>query len=108
MRAFGSTSGKQKVIAGQAQLGLTGTTDGTLDGLGLVILEDDKMLQAADNLVPIVNTESAGDAQIAEVLNALAAVLTTEDLAGLNQKVDGEREKPADVAQDYLTDKGLA
>jgi len=105
---FGSTSGKQKVIAGQAQLGLTGTTDGTLDGLGLVILEDDKMLQAADNLVPIVNTESAGDAQIAEVLNALAAVLTTEDLAGLNQKVDGEREKPADVAQDYLTDKGLA
>ena len=88
-------------------MGLTGTTDGTLDGLGLVILEDDKMLQAADNLVPIVNTESAGDAQIAEALNALADVLTTEDLAGLNQKVDGERQEAADVAQEYLMDKSL-
>jgi osmoprotectant transport system substrate-binding protein len=104
---FGSTSGKQKVLAGQAQLGLTGTTDGTLDGLGLVILEDDKKLQAADNLVPIVNAKEAGDAEIAGVLNGLADVLTTEDLARLNLKVDGERQQPAAVAQEYLEEKSL-
>ena len=104
---FGSATGKQKVVDGDAQLGLTGTTDGTLEGLGLVILEDDKKLQAADNLVPIVNTEEAGDPEIAEALNALSEALTTEDLATLNGKVDGERQKPEDVAREFLVEKGL-
>lgn len=104
---FGSATGKQKVVDGDAQLGLTGTTDGTLEALGLVLLEDDKKLQAADNLVPIVNTESASDPEIAEALNALSAELTTEDLAELNAKVDGERQKAEDVAREYLEGKGL-
>lgn len=104
---FGSATGKQKVVDGDAQLGLSGTTDGTLEGLGLVVLEDDKELQAADNLIPVVNTESAGDEQVAQTLNALAEVLTTEDLTNLNSQVDGERLLPEDVAKDYLTEKGL-
>jgi osmoprotectant transport system substrate-binding protein len=104
---FGSATGKQKVVDGEAQLGLTGTTDGTLEGLGLVVLEDDQNLQAADNLVPIVNTEQAGDPEIAEVLNTLSEVLTTEDLAEMNGKVDGERQQAADVAREYLEEKGL-
>jgi osmoprotectant transport system substrate-binding protein len=104
---FGSATGKQKVLAGQAQLGLTGTTDGTLDGLGLVLLEDDQKLQVADNLVPIVNAKEAGEPDIADALNQLADVLTTEDLAQLNLRVDAERQKPADVVGDYLADKKL-
>lgn len=104
---FGSLTGKQKVVNGTAQLGLTGTTDGTLEGLGLVVLEDDKKLQAADNLVPVVNTESASDPKIAEALNKLADTLTTADLTELNAKVDGERQKPEDVARDYLESKNL-
>ncbi len=104
---FGSATGKQKVVDGDAQIGLTGTTDGTLEGLGLVVLEDDMNLQAADNLVPIVNTEDASDEKVAETLNQLASVLTTEDLTELNAKVDGERQKPADVAKEYLESKDL-
>jgi osmoprotectant transport system substrate-binding protein len=104
---FGSTQTKQAVEDGTAQLGLVGTTDGTLDQFDLVILEDDKHLQLADNLVPFVNAKSAGDPAIAEALNKLANVLTTEDLSQLNLKVDGERMEPADVAQAYLKEKGL-
>ncbi|MFB9377501.1 ABC transporter substrate-binding protein [Kineococcus gynurae] len=104
---YGSASAKQKVVDGAAQLGETGTTDGTLDALGLVLLEDDKNLQAADNLVPIVNTEKASDPKIADALNKLAPVLTTEDLAELNLKVDAQRERPADVAKEWLEEKGL-
>jgi osmoprotectant transport system substrate-binding protein len=104
---LGSATGKQKVLAGQAQLGLTGTTDGTLDGLGLVRLEDDKKLQPADNVVPIVNAKEAADPQIAEALNQLADVLTTADLAKLNLEVEGERQKPADAAAEYLASKKL-
>lgn len=104
---FGSTQTKQAVKEGTAQLGLVGTTDGTLDQFGLVILEDDKHLQLADNLVPFVNAQSASDPAIANALNQLATVLTTEDLAQLNLQVDGERMEPADVAQAYLKNKGL-
>jgi osmoprotectant transport system substrate-binding protein len=54
---FGSVQNKEAVTSGKAQLGLSGTTDGTLGALGLVVLEDDQQLQNADNLVPVVNAE---------------------------------------------------
>ena len=45
------------MIDGEAQLGQTGTLDGTLDDQGLVLLEDDRGIQPAQNLVPAVSTE---------------------------------------------------
>jgi osmoprotectant transport system substrate-binding protein len=104
---FGSAQAKEAVTSGKAQLGLTGTTDATLADLGLVVIEDDQSLQLADNLVPVVGEKYADDADFAEVLNALAPVLTTEDLTELNRKVDAERQKAADVAREYLESKDL-
>ena len=104
---FSTPQVKEAVEGGEAQLGLVATTDGTLESFGLILLEDDKSLQLADNLVPIVNSETASDDAIAEALNQLADVLTTEDLATLNAQVDAERQQPADVAQAYLEEKGL-
>lgn len=104
---FSSPQVKEAVANGDADLGLVATTDGTLADLGLVLLEDDQALQQADNLVPVVNAETAEDETIAEVLNQLADVLTTEDLATLNARVDADRELPEDVAVDYLTEQGL-
>ncbi|MGH8774275.1 MAG: ABC transporter substrate-binding protein [Jiangellaceae bacterium] len=104
---FGTAETKGAVTDGDAQLGLVGTTDGTLEGLGLVLLEDDMGLQLADNLVPVVNAETAGDEEIAVALNVLADVLTTEDLATLNAQVDAERQQAEDVARAYLEEKGL-
>lgn len=104
---FGTPQVKQAVQSGRVDLGLVATTDGTLGDLGLVVLEDDKGLQNADNLIPVVNAESAGAQDIADALNQLAGVLTTEDLAELNKQVDAERQKPEDVARQYLQGKGL-
>ncbi|MDQ1716006.1 MAG: osmoprotectant transport system substrate-binding protein [Frankiaceae bacterium] len=104
---FGTTQTKQAVKSGKDDLGLVGSTDGTLDSFGLVILEDDKHIQLADNLVAIVGKKFATDTALAAALNALNAALTTTDLAALEVKVDGERQKPADVAKAYLTSKGL-
>ncbi len=105
---FGSVQNKQAVVKGQAQLGLSGTTDGTLGALGLVVLEDDKGLQNADNLVPVVNAAGpAGSDDVAALLNKLSAVLTTEDLAALNRRVDEDREQAADVARSFLEQQGL-
>ena len=104
---FGSPQTKQAVADGDADLGLTGTTDGTLASFGLVLLEDDQGLQLADNLVPVVNVDVADDPALVEALDSLADVLTTVDLAALNVAVDVDREKPEDVAREYLEEKGL-
>ncbi|GAB2690889.1 ABC transporter substrate-binding protein [Thalassiella azotivora] len=104
---FSSPQTKQAVESGEAQLGLVGSTDATVEQFGLVVLEDDKQLQLADNLVPAVNSEVAQDEELVEALNQLAEVLTTEDLAELNAQVDAERQQAADVARAYLEEKGL-
>ncbi|MGY0485859.1 ABC transporter substrate-binding protein [Streptomyces sp. WG-D5] len=106
-KGVGTTQSKQAVKNGTDQLVLTTTTDATLDNFDLVLLEDDKKLQNADNIVPVVNAKDAGDKKIAEVLGKLTKTLTTDDLIELNRKVDAERQKEADVAKEYLESKDL-
>jgi osmoprotectant transport system substrate-binding protein len=105
---FGSQATKDDLVKGVTQIGSVGTTDATLESLGLVILDDDKQVQNAENLVPIVNSDWLKDNEKAKkALDKLSAVLTTEDLTTLIGKVDLDREKAADVAKAYLKDKGL-
>jgi len=104
---FGSVKLRTDVANGVVDMGESGTTDGTLAPAGMVVLQDDKKLQPAENLVPVINLKAASDPKIAAALNKLAPVLTTEDLTALNTKVDAERQKPADVAKEYLTAKKL-
>ena len=105
---FGSADTKKALADGEVQLGQVGTTDGSLEQLGLVVLEDDKDWQNAENLVPVVNSAWLKDNPKAEAaLNKLSDVLTTEDLTELNAKVDGERQEASQVAEDYLKEKGL-
>ncbi|MGW8942740.1 ABC transporter substrate-binding protein [Streptomyces koyangensis] len=106
-KGVGTTQAKRAVQSGQDQLVLTTTTDATLDAFGLVLLEDDKKLQNADAVVPVVNRARAGSERVARALDALAPVLTTADLAGLNRQVDSWRRLPEDVARSYLEEKGL-
>lgn len=103
----GSVQAKQAVKDGKDQMVLTTTTDATLGQFGLVLLEDDKKLQNADNVLPVVNAKSAGSKKITNALNKLNEVLTTADLTELNKKVDAQRLKASDVADDYLKEKGL-
>jgi osmoprotectant transport system substrate-binding protein len=105
---FGSPQTKQDLVKGNTQLGSVGTTDATLEQDDLVILTDDKSLQNAENLVPIVNSAWLADHEAAKTaLDKLSSVLTTADLTTLIGKVDNDREKAADVATAYLKDKGL-
>lgn len=106
-KGVGTTQSKQAVKNGTDQLVLTTTTDATLKNYDLVILEDDKKLQNADNILPVVNAKEAGGKEIADALGKLTKTLTTDDLVELNRKVDEERQKEADVANAYLKSKGL-
>ncbi|HEX6149532.1 ABC transporter substrate-binding protein [Nocardioides sp.] len=105
---FASQQTYESVLSGESQLGLTSTTDGTLESQGLVLLEDDQAIQPAQNLVPAVSSEFLGEhPDVEETLNALMGVLTTENLTELNGRVAVDRETADDVARDFLTEQGL-
>ncbi|MFJ9258660.1 ABC transporter substrate-binding protein [Streptomyces bacillaris] len=106
-KGVGTTQAKQAVQNGQDQLVLTTTTDATLDQFGLVLLADDKKLQNADYVVPVVNRARAGSDRVRDALGRLNTVLTTADLASMNQQVDSWRRLPEDVARNYLESKKL-
>ncbi|MFF7177287.1 glycine betaine ABC transporter substrate-binding protein [Streptomyces sp. NPDC008121] len=106
-KGVGTTQAKQAVQSGQDQMVLTTTTDATLDDFGLVLLEDDRHLQNADLIVPVVNRSRAGGEGVTRALGRLNTVLTTADLARLNEEVDSWRRLPEDVARNYLREKGL-
>jgi osmoprotectant transport system substrate-binding protein len=74
----------------------------------LVVLEDDKKLQNADNVIPAVNAQTA-EAQPAllPALNAVSSVLTTEDLVDMNAAVDVERQTAEDVAAAWVQERGV-
>ncbi len=82
------------------------STDGTIGAEGLVVLEDDKGLQAADNITPLVNEEVLDD-EVTELLNSVSAALTTEIVTDLNTRVGVDQEDPADVAAEFLESEGL-
>ena len=105
---YASDQTYQSVIDGESDLGLTSTTDGTLDSLGLVVLDDDREIQPAQNLVPAVSDEFLdAHPDVADILNPLMAALTTEKLTELNGRITVDREQTEDVARDFLESEGL-
>ncbi|MEV0094001.1 ABC transporter substrate-binding protein [Streptomyces sp. NPDC050738] len=106
-KGVGTTPSKQAVQNGQDQMVLTTSTDATLDNFGLVLLDDDKHLQNADYIVPVVNRSQAGSSKVTAALDKLNTVLTTADLASMNEQVDSWRRLPGDVARTYLQSKKL-
>jgi osmoprotectant transport system substrate-binding protein len=105
---YASDQTYQSVLSGESELGETSTTDGTLESQGLVVLEDDKQIQPAQNLVPAVSTAFLQEhPDVADVLDPLMAALDTATLTELNGRIAVDREKPEDVAADFLSQAGL-
>ena len=76
---------------------------------GWVLLEDDKNLLAADNVVPVLTKELAdeyGD-DLESLLNRLSAALTTAELTEMNRQFDVEQLDPEDIAAAWLADNGF-
>jgi len=85
------------------------TTQPEIASMNFVLLTDDKHLQPAQNLVPIASKElaDAGGTELADILNAITAKLTTEALTQLGASIVLNHEDKADVARQFLQDNGL-
>jgi len=86
---------------GTIQVGLVFSSDADLHQLGLVVLQDDKQLENADNVVPIVR-QSVATAEMTAVLNKVSAGLTTADLVTMNGQVELLHQDADAVAAAYL------
>ncbi|HKV86669.1 MAG TPA: ABC transporter substrate-binding protein [Candidatus Dormibacteraeota bacterium] len=86
---------------GSIQVGLVFSSDADLPSLGLVVLNDDKHMIAADNVVPVIRTTAASD-EVKNVLNKVSAGLNTTDLVSMNGQVELQHMDADAVAKTYL------
>lgn len=81
------------------------STDPAIVKNKFVVLEDPKNNFLAQQVVPVVNAKAVSVAA-ADVLNEISALLTTEDLIALNDRVSGEEKaNPATAASDWVNEK---
>ncbi len=98
----------QALLNGEADVVVAFGTDGELAAYDLLSLVDDKGLYPPYQVAPVVR-QAALDAnpEIAEVLNAVAPLLTDATMQRLNNEVSGNGREPADVAREFLVAEGL-
>lgn len=92
--------------SGEIDVALLFSTSSVIGDKGWVVLDDDQQLQNAENITPAVNADVLND-EIAELLNAVSAELTTENITELNGRVELGNEDPATVATSFLEEAGL-
>lgn len=90
---------------GQVQLVNIYSANPAIASNDLVTLEDPEGLFLASNVVPVVS-EKVTD-EIAEIINAVSAALTAEDLVALNALSVDEQQSADQIASDWLAEKSL-
>src|SRR2546425_5320703 len=71
-----------------------------------VVLEDDKHLEAADNLVPLVRA-AVDTPDIDTILNSVMAKLTTDNVLAMNKQYDVDKKDAVAIAQAFIQQNGL-
>ena len=73
-----------------------------------VVLQDDKQLQGAENLIPVIRT-AKNDATVTATLNAVSKALTLDELIDLNRKAAGpDKPDASKLAEDWAKEYKLA
>ncbi|MGA2219737.1 MAG: glycine betaine ABC transporter substrate-binding protein [Terracidiphilus sp.] len=94
--------------AHQVDMIAANSTDGPIEALGLVALEDDRRYFPPYQAVPLVRAEALQRwPQIQAALDALAGKISAEDMQAMNEAIDGEHRDPAEVVRAFRVRKGL-
>ncbi len=93
--------------ADTVQIGLLFSTAGSIETKGYVLLDDDKHMLAADNVLPIVTTALKGVSGFTDAVDAITAELKTDTLISMNKRFDIDKEDAAVIAKEFLKDHGL-
>jgi osmoprotectant transport system substrate-binding protein len=101
---------RQALVAGDISVALLFTTDPAIRARHLVVLADNRALQPAENVVPVLRRATAGrfGPGLLAALNALSARLSSAALAALDAQVELDGRAPRTVAERWLQAHGLA
>lgn len=92
----------------QVDIAVGNSTDGLIESLGLVALEDDRHYFPPYDAVPIVRQSTLTQfAQLRPALADLAGKLSAADMRHLNYLVDGQHQDVAAVVRQFRSSKGL-
>ncbi len=91
------------VASGEIDLIAGNSTDGLIDALSLVVLEDDRRFFPPYDAVIVSRNDIAKKCAAAPAaLESLAGALDAEAIRKLNYAIDGRKESPAKVAREFL------
>jgi osmoprotectant transport system substrate-binding protein len=95
--------------AGQIDVAVLFTTDANIQAKGFFLLDDDKKLQLADNVVPVMRNDlvSKAPADLKSIINGVTLKMSTQDLTSLNRQVGVDRKDAKTVAAAWLKEKAL-
>jgi osmoprotectant transport system substrate-binding protein len=101
---------RQALAAGDINVALLFTTDPAIRARHLVVLADNRNLQPAENVVPVLRRAMVGryGPGLLAVLNALSARLSNSVLTGLDTQVELDGRAPSAVAERWLQAQRLA
>ena len=93
----------------QIDVGLLFTSDPSIVAKNFVLLDDDKHLQLADNIAPVVRNAllQKDDGTIKRLLNSISAKLTQGELNDMNKQVAVDKADSKVVAAAWLKKQGL-
>jgi len=83
------------------------STDGRIAANNYLLLDDDKKILAADNVIPVAKKDISTNADLQSAVNAISSYITTEKLIEMNKRFDVDKEDAAVIAKDFLTQSGL-
>jgi osmoprotectant transport system substrate-binding protein len=93
---------------GTVDVALLFTSDGAIDNNDFVLLKDDLGLQPAENVTPVVRRDTLERFPgLVGPVNAVSALLTTDELRSMNAEVAGGAD-PRAIAAAWLARNGLA
>ena len=96
------------LMSGECDIVDAYSTDGLLKKFDLKVLEDDKSFFLPYDAVPVVNDRIMEDfPELDGLFKEMAKHLNEEAMIELNYRVDELKEKPEDVARDFLIQEGL-
>lgn len=91
---------------GEVQVVELFSSDGNVESNNFVALTDNKHLEGADYIVPVIRKSAASSAVVTALAN-LDAKLTTDAISTLNLQVTADKKQPAAVASAWLKSQGL-
>jgi osmoprotectant transport system substrate-binding protein len=97
---------KAALDQGSIDIGLIFSSDSAYSTGKYVQLKDDKHLQNADNVVPVIRKDKAND-EVTSLLNSIDSKLGTDTLISLNKKADVDKQDPDQIAADWLKSNGF-